>query len=629
MDDILQALGQFHFLHPNWLWGLVPLFLVFWISQRFRSKKHSWQSIVDPRLLPLLLSNGQAQKNSRFLIVSVLTGILVVLALANPTWQRQAQNVHQTDSSRVIVFDLSRSMLAADVKPSRLSRARFKVEDILSMDTEGQIGLIVFSGNAFVVTPLTRDVDTIRAQLKALEPSIMPSQGSRVDLGLRKARDLLQQAGVSRGQILLISDGAEGNKAQRVASEIYKSGYQISVLAVGTDKGAPIPNDRGGLMRDHSGQLRMIKLDAASLQVVAEAGGGHYRRMSNDDSDITYLLSDVNNGTKNSQHTSLVETQNWQAKGPYLVLLILPLAAFAFRRGYFLTIALAFSLSLQPDSALAIEFDWQDLWQRNDQQVDSAIKQGDFAKAVERANSPDQKGSAEYKLGDYKSAAESFAKTPDSEGHYNRGNALAKLGQYEEAIKAYDESLKQIPDMADAIANKKAVENFLKKQQEQQQEEEKQSSNSDENKPSDENEGEQKDDNQESSGGDKSQSKSGEQNSSGQQQSDGAKNDFDEASEALDDKKDQSESEQPQQGNAEKEGVQPESQGTPPSNNAANEEQASAEPVQAEALSDEEKMAAEQWLRKIPDDPGGLLRRKFLYQYRQNGEQRANTGQNW
>ena len=138
-------------------------------------------------LLPLLLDDQKTQRSRIPLWLLSLGWLLAVLALADPAWEQQPQPLRQTGTSRVIVLDLSRSMLAPDLKPSRLVRARFKVEDILAHDAEGQTGLVVFAGDAFTVSPLTRDADTIRAQLRALDPSIMPSQGSRADLGLLKA----------------------------------------------------------------------------------------------------------------------------------------------------------------------------------------------------------------------------------------------------------------------------------------------------------------------------------------------------------------------------------------------------------------------------------------------------------
>ncbi|MGB5306892.1 MAG: VWA domain-containing protein, partial [Gammaproteobacteria bacterium] len=186
---------QFHFIQPLWLLALLPLAFLLWQVSQHSSTNNPWRKVVDSRLLPLLMRD-QRTGNRQFPLWLLASGwLLTVLALADPAWEQQPQPVMQTTTSRVIVLDLSRSMLAADLQPSRLLRARFKVEDILARADESQTGLVVFAGAAFSVTPLTRDADTLRAQLKALEPDIMPAQGSRADLGLLKAQELLQQAG--------------------------------------------------------------------------------------------------------------------------------------------------------------------------------------------------------------------------------------------------------------------------------------------------------------------------------------------------------------------------------------------------------------------------------------------------
>ena len=159
---------QFHFIQPGWLLALLPLALLLWRVSQHSSATNPWRKIVDTRLLPLL-TQDQGMGNNHFPLWLLASGwLLAVLALADPTWEQQPLPLIQTSASRVIVLDLSRSMLAEDLQPSRLVRARFKVEDILSQDEEGQTGLVVFAGDAFSVTPLTRDTDTIRAQLKAL-----------------------------------------------------------------------------------------------------------------------------------------------------------------------------------------------------------------------------------------------------------------------------------------------------------------------------------------------------------------------------------------------------------------------------------------------------------------------------
>ncbi len=671
---------QFHFLEPAWLLALLPLALLLWLAARRQAGDTAWRRIIDARLQPLLMDGGKSARSRLPFWLLGIGWLIAVLALANPVWERQPQPLMQTNAARIIVLDLSRSMLAQDLKPTRIERARFKVEDILAKDEEGLTGLVVFAGDAFTVTPLTRDTETIKAQLRVLEPAIMPSQGSRADLGLLQALDLLQQAGVAQGQIILIADGVEGDLATEAAGQIALAGHTVSVLGVGTAEGAPLYDVRGNILSDRSGKPVIVGLDTDSLRRVAVAGSGLYRQMTTANSDIDALLVSGNRQGE-SESVDDMRAEKWKERGPYLTLLLLPLAALAFRRGWLLSIALAVLFVAPTHDVMA--FEWRDLWQRADQQAAEALQQQEYERVPDLSNDPSLLGSAAYKRGDYRQALEQFDRLDGADAAYNRGNALARLGQYREAIQAYDEALAQQPGMEDAIFNKAAVEELLKqrKQEEEQQRDEQQEpqdqgnraqqseQEQDRQQPSDEQQDQQADSGQESEqqqgapdqqqsaqqqeqqnqpaqNGQEPEQQQGEQGQAqqegtaqeerqAQEQADQAagdgenpdENQFAKASEALDENQNdegsseeefegESSSGQPQQPEtAEQDGMQPGSD---------RQEQA-----RAEELSSEEEMAAQQWLRRIPDDPGGLLRRKFLYQYRERGRNGSPGGQGY
>jgi len=672
---------DFHFLQPLWLLALLPLAAMLWLIARRGLGETPWHKLVDPQLRPLLLE-GQAGQRSKLPIRLLSIGwLLAVLALANPTWEQQPQSLLQTGTSRVIVLDLSRSMLVPDVKPSRLVRARFKVEDILAHNLEGQTGLVVFAGDAFTVTPLTRDADTIRAQLKALDPSIMPSQGSRADLGLLKSLELLQQGGVKSGQVILIADGVEGDQAAAAAARLHASGYEVSVLGVGTTDGAPLPDGRGGTLRDQTGKPVLPRLEHAALASVAESGGGRYTGLRGDQGDLNYLLqTDTPDG--DSVQSDDLQAQKWKEQGPWLAVLLLPLAALAFRRGWILGVLLCTGTLLPPEPAMALG--WDQLWQRADQRAAQALHSGDYEQAARLAEDPARRGSALYKQGDFENALSDFSALADvdADAAYNRGNALARLNRYQEAISAYEQALELRPGMQDALANKAAVEALLDQQrqassdqqdneeqsspqdqasvgqddpaeqEDQQQSSQQQPSSSAQDDPDQQNDSEQADAGQgdaaqqdqdeptdpgsggtpenvaQSEQGEAPEPQTGEQEETESAQ-DEAENQFAEANRQLDKGRDDSQAEQernaPQTPSEDKQahtGPQlsepsvPTGQQDPPLESQA----------EADALNNEEQMAAQQWLRRIPDDPGGLLRRKFLYQYRQRSGPADNAG---
>lgn len=643
-------LENFHFIQPLWLLALIPLSLLAWRVYRPGDGDNPWRRIVDEWLLPLLMV-GRAHKDkaSRAGLWLLAAGwILATLALANPTWERKPLPVFQTTAARVIVLDLSRSMYASDLKPSRLVRARYKIEDVLAQSGEGQTGLVVYAGEAFTVTPLTRDVNTIRAMLPDVDPGIMPTQGSRADLGLIRAGKLLNQAGVSSGQVLLIADGIQAGKAaatERAAAKLRSEGYRVSVLGVGTEDGAPLTNAQGELVRDASGNIVDVRLDTATLAAVARAGGGEYRTISDNGQELRALLAQPMDAKTTIQANAT--TRGWKEQGPLLAVLLLPLAALAFRRNWLLGLLLLAGLSVPPRPAMAST--WDDLWQRPDQQAAKALAAGDYAKAAALATDADRRGSAEYKRGDYKLALENFSRASGADADYNRGNALAKLGRYRDAIAAYDKSLKENPADEDAKANKAAVEALLKKQQKKQQHSGSQGKQSQKGQGQNSGSG---------SGQNSSQGKAGEQGSKqaqgarnggasqqGQQaananQAQNGKNKSDQnTASATASGQQQAAAQQPKSGNQFAEAAKKLAQQHQDAKQAAGASsattsgakaadrmraQANAAPQPQEGAADsaqpldrEEQMAAQEWLRRIPDDPGGLLRRKFLYQYRQ------------
>ena len=577
--------ADFHFLRPDWLWAL-PLVIAAVILLAYRKLgAGNWQNVVDPALAPFVLSRSAKRRSDYRWMLLGIGGVLAVIALAGPAWQRIEQPVFRSDQALVVALDLSRSMDARDLEPSRLIRARLKILDLLEKRGSGQTALIVYSSNAFTVTPLTTDTDTIAALVNSVSTDIMPSRGSYPIAALEKGRQLLQQAGAGAGEILLVTDGGSSPAAERVARDLKASGYSLSVLAVGTSEGAPIPRVSGGFVTDRSGQIAVPKLEEHSLRALAVAGGGRFATLTTDDRDLDTLLS--GEVAQRAVGDESLATDRWREEGPWLVFLLLPLAAMAFRRGWVLLVALAILPLSQPAEASI----WDDIWMTRDQQAQRKLQQGEAADAVELFESPDWRAVAQYRAEDYAESAAAFAENEDTQSLYNLGNALARQGELESAIDAYEQVLEIDPDDADAEYNRDLLAQLLEQQQ---QEQEQQQESSDQ-----EGEGEQSE-----SDGESQESSESESGSEGEPQEGDSQRDEQEASqEDLD-------------------ALQEELQ------RAAEEAQQNEEMVQQltqeelEALrrEQEQQQAMEQWLRRIPNDPGGLLRRKFRYQYQKTGK---------
>jgi Ca-activated chloride channel family protein len=487
--------------------------------------------------------------------------LIVILALAGPSWQKLPDRSFSARDSRVIAVDLSLSMLAEDLRPNRLTRARFRLADLLAATEEGQVGLVSFAGDAYVVSPLTSDMNTIANLLPALRPDIIPVAGSRADIALDMAAALLVRSGVSRGEVLLVTDSASSRDAAK-ARALRDRGVVTSILAVGTPEGAPIPSG-GGFVSDRAGNVVISRMDRADLRAVAEAGGGNYTELRAAPPAAGLWQSE--DGSEFARRDDALG-ERWKDAGPWLVLMLLPLALVGFRRGLlFVTPLLMLNGLLLPQDARAGW--WENAWLRKDQQAYEALRAQDAGKAAALAQDSELSGEAWFRSGEYSNANDAWAEGESERVHYNRGNALAHLGEYDAAIKAYNEALALNPDMADALHNRAVVEQM--KEQEQQQEGDQ--GESGENEPSDGEEGEQPENSEDA------ESQEGEQ--AGEQ----------------------------------------EDQEGEPSAGESSEEQGDQPLDMSEAWSEEDAQAMEQWLNRIPDDPGGLLRRKFRNQHQRRG----------
>jgi Ca-activated chloride channel family protein len=595
-------IAEFHFIRPYWLLTLILYLAVLVVMLRNKLSQGSWSEVCDTELLPYLLQQKAVNQSRWPLTAGALAALLAIVALAGPTWERLPSPVFRNDSALVIALDLSRSMDAADIKPSRLVMARYKIADILKQRKDGQTALLVYAGDAFTVTPLTDDTETIDSQLSALNTDIMPSQGSNTVSALEKTVELFKQSGLQKGQILLVTDGVDVDKTVAAVKSLDK--YQLSILGVGTDDGAPVAVPEGGFLKDEQGNIVVPKLNSSDLAKLAKAGNGMYQTITPDNADIQAVLTNVNRSVQQQgkQNDNLVLDQ-WAEKGPWLLLLVLPLAALTFRKGL-LCFVLLLMLPL-PKNSYALG--WQDLWQTKDQQAQQAYKKQDYVKAAEQFENPDWKAAAHYKAGEYDKALESLKSSKSESSAYNLGNALAKAGQLEEAVKAYEKALAVNPDNADAKYNKEVVEKELEKQKQDQQQDGKQQS---------------KDDSQ--------QNKNKEQKEKSGDQQQGQNNNEDKPEQKPEQKQsDKQPDEKQQQDEAEQkkpEAEKPE-QAEQGKDEAKQQEKEQA-PMEAEP-SDEQKQANEQWLKRIPDDPAGLLKRKFKYQYGQRGRQESGNADGW
>lgn len=630
-------MNEFHFLRPELLFLLIPFFALAILLMRKKRNTNVWNQICSKDLMPYVLTENPTRNNTILYWVMLLTLSLLVIGFAGPTWQTLPQPLIKSQSSLVIALDLSPSMDAEDIKPSRLKRAIYKINDLLNVRKDGQTALLVFSKDTFVVTPLTDDIETIKALLPVLDTNLMPSTGHRVSTAINKAAELLTQAGRLNGSILLVTSALPSNEITSIAESALKEGISISVLGVGTDERTPIPKQNGGFVTDDKGALVISALAKENLNQLAKLTHGTYVTISTDDSDIQHLanhFSDVHQ-LQSQEEISLKQTK-WHDQGYLLVLFALPLFSLIFRRGILLSICFLIPQTLQAST-------WTDFFKTPDQQAETLFHQDDFQGAKELFRNKDWLGAANFRLGDYESAAVSFHNNQTAEGLYNYGTAKAKQGDFDNALKAYNAVLEIEPDHEDALYNKKLIEDWKKEQEDQNQEKQ----DNDQNQSDDQQQNEQQ----------QNQDQSGDQQNSDQQQNQNKQDQKDQQqknnqNQKQQNKQDQSSSQDQQQS---QNGNQKEEQGNQKENKqqTSNEQESnfnkseekdeaadkelqnqyknqldkeldqnkppeSEQPVAQQEMSpdDQQRQIDDRWLQRIPDDPGALLRRKFLYQYK-------------
>ncbi|MCI2285545.1 tetratricopeptide repeat protein [Colwellia sp. MSW7] len=676
MNSFDSLITNFHFVRPYWLLAILVLLLVLWRLKKHRFYQSPWQQFLPHHLSHVLVEGASSSQSTTnglsthlFLLKPFIIGLLTIFALlCRPVWKKLPQPVYQTERGSVLIMDMSYSMYATDIKPNRLTRARFKAIDLLNKINEGDTGLIAYLGDAFVISPLTQDVKNIALLLPSLTPEIMPVPGANPLAALTLAHEMLLNAGHLNGDIYWFTDDVDNQEINDIYQWSNKFGHQLNILGVGSQNGAPITLPSGELLKDGSGAIVVPRLPSQKLMSLASRGNGNYQTIKNDDSDINQLIvnDEIHEKNSNDKQQSRQTGDQWQEQGAWLLVLVLPLLLSYFRRGStVLMIPLAclpllslLSFSLISPISFAVENDnqtalsnttklsqteetsttrtaaqglWESLWQTNDQQAQKNYDQENYQSAAQQFENPQWQGSAHYKAGNYEEALKAFKQGEDANtanALYNQGNALAQLKKYEQAIESYEKALKKDPELQDAKDNIETIKQQQKEEQKQQndqsqdqqnkdnqQDEQSQDQQNKENQQGEQSQDQQNKDEQQNAQNDQSQEQQNKQNQQKDNEADQEKNSEETAAQQDEQQSKETEKEQ-QENNTAEQSESEDKQG----------KEKTAAQIAAEQQAKETEQKHQQLLNKVTDDPYLLLRNKMQLEYQKRKQNGASQG---
>src|SRR5215510_12827382 len=547
------------FAQPIWLFaGLAACAALVWQFRRFDQRQRvALTQFASARLLPKLASSISSSRRFAKRVLFVLGVAFTFTALARPQAGFEIQETHRKGLELLFAVDTSKSMLAQDVKPDRLTRAKLAVTDLVTKLNGDGVGLIAFAGSSFLQCPVTLDYDAFRESLDALDVNVIPRGGTDLASAIHEAEAVFKTRTAADKILILITDGEDlGGEAINAAQSAAKNGVKIFTVGVGSTTGelVPLPSENGGtdFAKDENGKPVKSHLDETTLKKIAEATGGMYQPLGPQGEGLTNiyergLTAFKRQDLKAREARIPLEKFHWALLAA-LVCFIGELLIGNRRRTplpQLRTATTAAAFLLFADLAST---------QGSSQSAEQAYQKGDFAKsqqdyAVIAAKEPAKAelqfntGSAAYKAGDYTQAASGFEKSLKTEkvplqqeAYYNLGNTKYRLGQktekenpqettktWDQAVKSYDAALQIKAGDADAKHNRDFVQRKIEqlKKQEEQKKQDQQKQQDQKNQQNNEQQNNQQQQNKDQKNNDQQNQSQNEQNDSKDQKGDG------------------------------------------------------------------------------------------------------------
>jgi Ca-activated chloride channel family protein len=636
-----------HFLRPEWLWALIPVIILLWFIFKHQLQQGNWQNIIEPSFQKVLFDDSRLQKKSTLPLIGLaIIWLISLVALAGPSWQQVKQPAEKIQQGTVIVLDTSLSMLGEDIKPSRMTRARYKLIDFLTANPHLSTGLVVYSGSAHVLSPISDDNSTIISLLPSINPVIMPSFGSDAVQAINKAVELLKQSRIKNGRIIWILDDIDEQQISTIKSLVTPSNIQLSLLAIGTKKGAPISVPEHGLLKDEKGKIIISRLPTAKLETLADSLNARLIYMTNDNSDIKSLATEFALGKQkttqktNSQQKDKPEKTmaSWLDNGIYLLLPLALLIGFSYRRGWVLSWVVIWTIMFPPllgfsptsyaeeaaesNTKSLSKVNFLDFFKSSNQQGYESWQQQDYKAANNKLESPQWKGSSYYRLQEFTKAEKQFELDKSPTGRFNQANSLAKQGQFADAQKQLEKALQLNPSFKQAEKNLQIIKQIIAKQQQKKQNQQSQQGKGQNKEQQQDKDGQQK----KPRNGPKDDSKS-ESKSKQQHNEDNKKKQDNKQSDKKNSKKSSTEegkkpgkngkdSDKPATKKQANKAEQDKKSGKKPDKSNQQDQATNNKATTKKDLTEAEQ-AQKAWLNQIPDEPGLFLKNKFEYQYQQ------------
>lgn len=434
---------DFHFLRVEYLYFGIGAIVILCLGFLFYRESKTWEKSIAPHLRPYVIKKGTSWKSLLIRTSVIFMFVIGFISFLGPTWNQIKAPAKKVESKLVIALDLSKSMLATDVSPTRLERAKFKIHDLLEADPRAATNLLVYAGSTHTAIPFTTDYKIILDQLDGLQPKMMPAQGTAYH-SLFKKLDTLFTGNKAEAKVLLMTDDLEDLSIEQVSVFLQENHAKLYIYPFATQNGATIPSFKT------NSALNMSKLNG-----LAEMDGVDILEMTLDDSDVKDLAKAISADLV-FEDKSDKEEENWLDNGYWLIFPLALIFLFSFRKGWALNliiISLCFQSCSDSDKTKASNFKFKDLWYTKAYQAQQEYDAKNYLTAAVGFKDPMHKGVAYFKAGDFLSAEAAFKKDTTVSGLYNLGVTYAKLGKLDQSQAIFEKVLEKDPSNKDANNN--------------------------------------------------------------------------------------------------------------------------------------------------------------------------------